>query len=94
MPKATAIIAVWVTPGASGDRVVGLREGAIHLRVSAPAREGRANAAAEELLARSLGLPKSSVRVVRGHTSRRKLLSVQGLAPEDVLRGLGLGPPP
>lgn len=65
----------------------------MHLRLSAPASEGRANSAAEELLARSLSLPKSSVRVVRGHTSRCKLLSVQGLASKDVLRRLGLGPP-
>ena len=93
MPDATARIAVWVTPGAATDDVVGLREGAVHIRVSEPAREGRANAAVEELVASRLKVPKGRVRVVRGLASRRKQVAVQGLTSVEVLRLLGLQSP-
>ena len=93
MPETTATISVWVTPGASSEGIAGLREDAVHLRVSAPARDGRANAAVQELLAHSLNLPKRRVQIVRGHMSRRKLVVVEGLSSEEVLRQLGLESP-
>ena len=93
MPETTATISVWVTPGASAEGIAGLREDAVHLRVSAPAKDGRANAAVQELLAHSLNLPKRRVQIVRGHMSRRKLVVVEGLSSEEVLRQLGLESP-
>ena len=90
MSQDTTTIPVWVTPGASRDAVAGLRQDSIHLRVASPARQGRANAAVEALLARSLGIPGSGVRILRGHTSRRKLVAIQGLTHNEVLQLLGL----
>ena len=92
MPEATATLAVWVTAGASDDAIVGLRDGMIHIRVAAPPREGRANAAVADLLARSLKLPKSRAHVAKGYTSRRKQVEVQGISSEEAMRVLGLGP--
>jgi uncharacterized protein len=44
--------------------------------VNAPAREGKANEAVIELLARHFSVPKSSIRIIRGQTTRRKLIEI------------------
>ena len=75
---------VKVQPKASRDQVVGYRDGVLQLRVTAPPDKGRANAAVVALLADALGLAKSRVRIVRGQSSRDKVLTVESLTPEDV----------
>ena len=78
---------VKVQPKASSDQVVGYRDGVLQLRVTAPPEKGRANAAVVALLAEALGVAKSRVRIVRGQTSRDKVLTVESLTSEDV-RGI------
>ena len=78
---------VKVQPKASRDQVVGYRDDVLQLRVTAPPDKGRANAAVVALLAYALGVAKSRVRIVRGQSSRDKVLTVESLTPEDV-RGI------
>ena len=78
---------VKVQPKASRDQVVGYRDGVLQLRVTAPRDKGRANAAVVALLADALGVAKSRVRIVRGQSSRDKVLAVESLTQEDV-RGI------
>ena len=78
---------VKVQPKASRDQVVGYREGVLQLRVTAAPDKGRANAAVVALLADALGVAKSRVRIIRGQTSRDKVVTVESLTPEDV-RGI------
>ena len=79
-----ASIKVRVHPRASADKVVGFRGEVLHLRVTAPPVEGRANAAVVSLLAGVLGVAKSRVRVVRGHGSRDKMVAVESLTVDEV----------
>ena len=94
---------VRLTPRSSADAVEGSRsaaDGSYHIaaRVRAAPEKGAANAALEKLLAERLGLPKRSVSVVGGATSRLKTVRLEGdpaaLAPavEDVLAA-GAGRP-
>ena len=78
---------VKVQPKTSRDHVVGYRDGVLQLRVTAPPDKGRANAAVVALLADALGVAKSRVRIVRGQSSRDKVLAVESLTQEDV-RGI------
>jgi uncharacterized protein (TIGR00251 family) len=85
-----ARIQVHVRPRASRDELLGMRDGVLVARVSAPPVEGRANDALCKLIARAAGVARSRVTVVRGERSREKVVSVQGLAPEALeaaLRG-------
>lgn len=75
---------VWVQPGASRDRVVGRRGGALKVAVSAPPEKGKANKAVEELLAREFGVRKSAVRVVSGKASRDKAVEFDGVSASDL----------
>lgn len=70
-------LAVRLTPKSSRDAIDGVRQSAdgkafLAARVRAVPEDGKANKALEVLLAKALGVPKSSVSVVAGHTSRLK----------------------
>jgi len=73
-------IAVHVQPGAKRSAVSGLHGERLKLRIAAPPIEGRANAAAAEFIAKSLGVARARVRVAAGERSREKLIAVD--APE------------
>jgi uncharacterized protein (TIGR00251 family) len=59
--------------------VVGERGGAVVIRVTAPPVDGKANAALCAFVARAAGVPPSRVTVVRGQTSRDKVVRVEGV---------------
>ncbi|MFC9787590.1 DUF167 domain-containing protein [Rhodococcus sp. NPDC127528] len=74
----TRTVAAQIKPNSKkGPLVETLDDGTLLLYVRAPAVEGKANKAAEELLARHLGLSKSAVRLISGATSRHKRFEVQ-----------------
>ena len=76
---------VRVQARASRDEIVGVIEGALKVRLQAPAVENRANEALIELLARFLKTPKSAVRILSGERSRSKRIEVRGVTKEQVL---------
>jgi hypothetical protein len=81
---AGARIAVRAQPGAAADRLVGKTNDEWKITLTAPAVEGRANRACTEFLARLLGLPRSAISIVRGETSRRKLVQIDGMPLPEV----------
>ena len=87
------LLDVHLRPRASRAGVDGVRDGALELRVCAPPVEGEANAAARDLLAEILGVPRARVALHGGEKSRRKVFRVDGLDPTEMLRRLqGAGP--
>jgi uncharacterized protein (TIGR00251 family) len=85
-----ADLTVRLQPRAKRDEVVGQRGDAVVIRVTAPPVDGKANAALCAFLAAQAGVPKSAVTVVRGHTSRDKLVRVEGVETPVLRRALGL----
>ena len=75
-------------PRASSSRITGEKDDVIQVRVTAPPVDGEANAALEKLVAKKLGIAKSKVEVVKGETSREKLLEIDGLGEADARRML------
>lgn len=69
-------LSVWVVPRAARERVESVGEGRLRVAVTAPPHEGRANAAVVRAVAAYLNVLPSRVRIVRGGTSRRKILEV------------------
>jgi uncharacterized protein (TIGR00251 family) len=82
-------ITVRVTPRSGRDEIVCGESGELAVRVTVPPDEGRANDAACALIADALRVPKSAVRVIRGHRSRCKVLEVRGPCDTAALEGLG-----
>jgi uncharacterized protein len=82
--RGTVSFAVRVQPGASRDEIAGAMEGAMKIRLCAPAVENRANDALIELLSRVLKTPKSAVRIRSGEQSRTKRVEILGVTPQQV----------
>ncbi|MDD3136117.1 MAG: DUF167 domain-containing protein [Methanoregula sp.] len=83
------IIAVDVTANAKADLFPsGFNEWrqALGCRVTAPASEGRANKAIIALVAKTLGVPASSVSIVSGMTASHKRIHVYGLSKSALIR--------
>jgi uncharacterized protein YggU (UPF0235/DUF167 family) len=80
-------LAVRLVPRGGADRVDRVtEEGELQVRVAAPPVGGAANAALVKLLAAELDLPRSAVRLVAGATGRRKLVVLEGVAPQEMIR--------
>ena len=60
----------------------------ITVRVTAAPESGKANDAVVALLAKRLGVPKRSVQIVRGHKSRDKRISIDGISSKESLSRL------
>ena len=80
----TVMFSVRIQPRASRDEVVGEMDGALKIRVHAPAVEGRANEALIDFLAELLKLPKSAVRILNGDRSRIKRVEIRGVSKGQI----------
>jgi len=84
-------LSVRLTPRAGRDEVIGFQGGVLRVRVKAPPVEGRANEALLRLLAKALGVPRSSLTIVGGRASREKTVAVEGLDAVEVRRRIERG---
>jgi uncharacterized protein len=82
--RGSVSFAVRVQPRASKNEVAGLMNGALKIRLQAPALEDRANEALCEFLAEILKRPKSAVRILAGDRSRTKRVEVFGVTTAQV----------
>ena len=81
----TVKFTVRVQPRASKDEIVGAVEGALKIRLRAPAIENRANEALVVFLAGLLKRPKSAVRIQSGEHGRTKRVEIHGVTRRQVM---------
>lgn len=84
----SAELEVRVQPRSSRNAIEQLADGSVKAWVTAPPADGAANARLCELLARAAGVPKISVTVVRGHTSRTKRVRFETLEADELAKRL------
>ena len=84
----TSLLRIRVTPSAARNEVTGFADGVLQVRVAAPPVKGKANQELTAFLSRALGVSKSSLTIVKGQTSRNKVIAVDGLSREDIIRRL------
>jgi uncharacterized protein (TIGR00251 family) len=74
-----------ISPGAKSTAIKGLYgENAVKLSIAAPPTQGKANLEVEHYLARLLAVSASEVAVVKGASSRDKLVFVRGVEPDQI----------
>jgi uncharacterized protein (TIGR00251 family) len=87
---------VKVHPRARKNAITGELGGALKLSITSPPIDGRANQTCIEFFAKLLKVPRSSVTIASGHSSRNKVVRVVGLTAEGlrkcVERGAGIPP--
>jgi uncharacterized protein len=86
---AGATFAVKVQPRAKKNAITGELGDALKLALTAPPVEGRANEACIEFFANLLDVPRSSITIASGETSRRKVIRVVGITADEVRRRIG-----
>jgi uncharacterized protein (TIGR00251 family) len=85
LPAASSCtLAIKAIPNAPRNEVVGWLGDVLKVRIHAPPVEGRANDALCEFLAASLSLHRRAVTVLRGDTSRQKVVRIDGLSLEEI----------
>lgn len=73
---------VKVLPRSSRNQIVGEEAGSLKIKLNAPPVEGEANKALISFLADILGLAKRDIVIVKGETSRHKLVELKGINEE------------
>ena len=90
-PGESCTIKVRVQPKSCRNQVDSFRDGTLRVRVTAAPTEGQANAAVIAILAKTLGVSKSRLEIIRGYSSRDKVVSVDRLAEQEVQRKIEVG---
>src|SRR5262249_59641682 len=88
MIELMATLRVHIVPHAKDDVVIGEHGDAIKIKLRAPAREEKANAALMRFLAEQLQVPAHAIALQRGQKSRDKFVRIKGLNEADARRRL------
>ncbi len=88
MRTASTRLRLRVSPGAGRSQIVGRHGEGWKVRVAAAPERGRANDAVCRLLADTLGLPRGGVTLVAGHAAKDKVVELDGLAKDEIVRRL------
>ena len=84
-----ATFAVKIHPRAKKNAITGQGRDALKLALTAPPVDGKANQGCIDFFAKLLNVPRSSVTIAAGQSSRNKVIRVAGLSAEEVRRRLG-----
>ena len=88
----TCILEVRIQPGASKTEVAGSYGDLPKIPIAAPPVEGAANKALVEFVAKAVGVSKTSVEILSGHSSRNKRLRIAGASLASVKKALDIEP--
>jgi uncharacterized protein (TIGR00251 family) len=80
-----------VQPRAKRNEIGVLEGDALKIKVTAPPVDSAANEAVIKMAAKRLGVAKGAIRILRGQTSRSKLVEVSGMSAREALAALGGG---
>ena len=81
-------LAMKVIPRSSQNKIMGVENGVLKLKLSAPPVEGAANEAVVDFLSKWLGKPKSAIELMKGQQSRNKLVRITGVKAVEILDAL------
>ena len=83
-------LAVKVTPNAGRNEITGFKEGVLQVRIAAPPDKGKANKELTDFLSERLSMKKSAISIIKGLTSRNKVLAIAGISREAIIKRLSV----
>ena len=81
-------LSVRIQPRASKNELVRREDGGLKIRLTAPPVDGAANEALIRFLADTFSVARSQIEIISGHTSKNKIVSIEGVGKEDAERVL------
>ncbi|MFC1865627.1 DUF167 domain-containing protein [Chloroflexota bacterium] len=86
VPENTTRLQVRVHPNAARNGITGYSGDVLQIRISAPALRGKANHELVTFLSQRLKINKGSIDIVKGQTNRNKIIAIDGLSRDDILK--------
>ncbi len=84
------LLQVKVHPGAGRNEIAGFSGGVLQVKIAAPPEKGKANRELSDFLSRILGVKKSSISIIKGETGRNKLIVIEGLDSDAIIKRLSV----
>ena len=84
--KSQARISIRVYPGAARNEVAGFSDGVLRIRVSALPVKGKANRELVAFLSQLLGVSSERITIIKGQTSRNKIIAIYDLSQKAALK--------
>jgi len=85
------ILTVKIVPGSSSpDKICGLLDGMLKIKISAPPEKGKANQCLVKFLAKTLGVNKNSIQIISGQTNPIKQIQISGTSIDSVIKKLNI----
>jgi len=84
-----ALFPIILKPKSKKNEVIGLHDGALKIKVTAPPIDGAANEACRKLLAKILGVGKSNILIIKGKKTSRKIIRCKTLTGKELKNSLG-----
>ncbi len=81
---------VRVIPRSSRNQLAGEQDGALKVKITAPPVDGEANQALVNFLAEYLKVAKKNIKIIKGETSKTKIIEISGINKEELIIRTGL----
>jgi uncharacterized protein (TIGR00251 family) len=81
-------LAIRVTPSAGRNEITSWRDGVLQVKIAAPPEKGKANKELIDFLSKALGVKKYAISIIKGHTSRNKVIAIEGMNREEIITRL------
>ncbi len=86
--RSEAKISLRVSPNAARNEMVGFTDGVWQVKIAAPPLKGKANRELLAFLSRLLGVSTGALSIVKGHTTRNKVIAIDGLSQDEITKRL------
>ncbi len=77
-----------ITPNANRNEIAGFSGGILQVKIAAPPVKGKANNELISFLSRALGVKRSAIYIVKGQTSRSKVIIIENLSRQEIIERL------
>jgi uncharacterized protein (TIGR00251 family) len=85
IPKNEARLLFHIYPNAARNEITGLINGVLNIKISAPPVKGKANKELLAFLCQRLALSKDRITIIKGHTTRNKIIAIDGMSKGSAL---------
>lgn len=82
------LLHLFVQPKASKNEIIGPHNNELKIKITSPPVDGQANEAVIRFIAKTLSISKNEVQLIRGESSRHKVLKILGISIETVANSL------
>ncbi len=79
-------LTISVVPRSSRCEIAGIHNNSLRIKLTSPPVDNKANIQCCEFIAKQMGIARQQVAIIRGQTSRHKVLRIEGVT-EEVVRG-------